>query len=849
MKRLIENLTGTNGNYCYPFFWQHGESHENLKNVLDQMREQGIMNFCVESRPPPDFLGNGWWATLDFLIAEAKKYEMKMWILDDAKFPTGYANGKVPQQYRKRYLDYRRYDIAGKGRVELDVSIFADIRAFAKDKRHQNDRFLMAVLAENDLREKQAFWEDSLQDVSDHYSEGKLTLQLEGGHYSVFVLYETDCGEEKTKDYLDPMQKEATQILINEVYEKHYQRYAEDFGKTLVGFFSDEPRFGNTKGTEALIGRSAMPLPWNAEVIRRLRETGNFTEAKLVLLFLGNGEEASCLRQAYMDIVTDLYSKNFSQTIGDWCRAHDVDYAGHTIEDNNAHSRLGYGAGHYFRGIAGQTIAGIDIIGGQIVPGMDYEHGSFSSGGSDGEFYHYALVKLGASSAKLDPAKKGVLMCEAFGAYGWIEGLKMMKWITDHMLSHGVNLIVPHAFNPAPFPDRDCPPHFYAQGKNPQYPYFHRWTAYANRLCHLLSGGYHQAEVGVLYNAFAEWSGEAMPMQKVLKVLQQNQIECDVISEDFLMNGQIESKGLTINGYRYSVIVVPAAQRLPKPLLDKLGEIAEQITVIFVDQRPGYAELKRGQTKTLALLPVTLEKFKTLKTSRSEPSLTVYRYKLPDGEVIMLNNENIIETIDTEVEISAESLLLYDAYENKTARLESTKTETGIRFHLRLDPYQSIVLVSGKETHKRPEKGMLLAEIDEAQLSWKAYDQAEYSKPQAVKIDNHLADAMPYFSGSLKYELDLPYNPKVAFLELKEAFEVIELIVNGKCEDVRIAPPFCFDLTEILQPGNNHIEIIATNNLARKMRDPMSSYLALEPLGLTQSIRLYQRRHEVKQAA
>ena len=776
MKRLIENLAGINDNYCYPFFWQHGESQENLKAVLDQMREQGIMNFCVESRPHPDFLGDGWWTTLDFLIAQAREYGMKMWILDDAKFPTGYANGKVPQPYRKRYLDYRRYDIAGKGRVELDVSIFADIRAFAKDKRHQNDRFFKAVLAKNDLREKQAFWEDTLQDVSEHYSEGKLTLLLEGGHYSVFVLYETDCGEEKTKDYLDPMQKEATQILINEVYEKHYQRYAEDFGKTLVGFFSDEPRFGNTKGTEALIGRSAMPLPWNAEVIRRLRETGNFTEAKLVLLFLGNGEEASCLRQAYMDIVTDLYSKNFSQTIGDWCRTHGVDYVGHTIEDNNAHSRLGYGAGHYFRGIAGQTIAGIDIIGGQIVPGMDYAHESFSSGGSDGEFFHYALVPLGASSAKLDPAKKGILMCEAFGAYGWIEGLKMMKWITDHMLSHGVNLIVPHAFNPAPFPDRDCPPHFYAQGNNPQYRYFHHWTAYANRLCHLLSGGYHQTEVGVLYNAFAEWSGEAMPVQKVLKVLNQNQIECDVISGDFLMEARIKPEGLYIHDYRYSVIVVPEAQRLPRPLFDKLAKIAKQIKLIFIGRKPENAEVEIGQTESLALLPERLEKFKTVKTAQPQPSLTVYRYRLPDGEVIMLNNEEIIETINTEVEISAESLLLYDAYENKTSCLESTKTETGFRFHLYLEPYQSMLLVSGKETRKRAEKGALLAEINEAQLSWKAFDQTEYSTPQLVKIDGHLADAMPYFSGSLKYELDLAYDPELVFLALKEAFEYADCL-------------------------------------------------------------------------
>ena len=43
--------------------------------------------------------------------------------------------------------------------------------------------------------------------------------------------------------------------------------------------------------------------------------------------------------------------------------------------------------------------AGIDVIGGQIVPGMNYHHDAFNTGGSNGEFYHYALAKLASSAA------------------------------------------------------------------------------------------------------------------------------------------------------------------------------------------------------------------------------------------------------------------------------------------------------------------------------------------------------------------------------------------------------------------------------------------------------------------
>lgn len=77
------------------------------------------------------------------------------------------------------------------------------------------------------------------------------------------------------------MVKEATQVLIDEVYEPHYKHYKEEFGKTIQGFFSDEPRFGNTKGTEASIGRMDMVLPWR----KGLQKEIGFDERFLPLLW------------------------------------------------------------------------------------------------------------------------------------------------------------------------------------------------------------------------------------------------------------------------------------------------------------------------------------------------------------------------------------------------------------------------------------------------------------------------------------------------------------------------------------------------------------------------------------
>lgn len=129
------------------------------------------------------------------------------------------------------------------------------------------------------------------------------------------------------------------------------------------------------------------------------------------------------------------------------------------------HIRLGCGAGHYFRALWGQDMAGLDVALWQLVPGFDTMPYAAPSGELDGEFFHYGLGKMGASLAHLDPKKDGRAMCEVFGAYGWTEGLKLMKWMTDHLLVRGINTFVPHAFSQAEFPDPDCPPHLYARAE------------------------------------------------------------------------------------------------------------------------------------------------------------------------------------------------------------------------------------------------------------------------------------------------------------------------------------------------------------------------------------------------
>lgn len=96
-KYLNECLTSnmSHEDHILPFFWQHGEDHETLKDEMDAIKRSGATEFCVESRTHQQFCEEQWWDDFKFMLDYAKANDMKVWLLDDKRFPTGYANGYV----------------------------------------------------------------------------------------------------------------------------------------------------------------------------------------------------------------------------------------------------------------------------------------------------------------------------------------------------------------------------------------------------------------------------------------------------------------------------------------------------------------------------------------------------------------------------------------------------------------------------------------------------------------------------------------------------------------------------------------------------------------------------------
>lgn len=884
-------------NYIFPFLWMRGESEETIRNEVEKISACGIGAVCVEARPHPEFCGGGWWHDMDIVIEEAKKRGMKIWILDDKHFPTGYANGLIQTKYperKKQYISCTTADVFGSrhpltlhaARMLKPTIGFWEIGNPVNEKERANNR-LLGVLAVR-FGEGSRFHEDVI-DLTDAYDGQYVSFCLPEGQWRIHVIYKTrtDGGNES---YINMIDKASAHTQIEGVYEAHYAKYQAEFGKTIAGFFSDEPQFGNiTKQCfDTKLGKKKMPLPWSDELEEMLRQkySGNYRKL-LAFLFSETVEMEICpkIRYDYMDCVSALYERNFSRPIGEWCEAHGVEYIGHVVEDNGVHSRLGLGAAHYFRAMAGQHMAGIDVIGGQIVYGAPVQtrKGMVES---DGEFFHYALGKMGASCGHLDPKKKGRTMCELFGAYGWGFGVRNMKYLLDHVLVKGINHLVPHAFSMAEYPDFDCPPHFYAGGNHPQFSWFAQLMKYANRMCGLLNGGMHKACAAVLYDAEADWAGEHMPMQKVCRVLTENQIEFDIVCLDMLAqsehdNGSLQNGKLCINGVKFDALLVPYAKYVSKTLAEFAAR-AETLPIYWIGAAPkrvlcgidpqeaavAKAGWDRAWSESFEM--VSLEEladkmkkagFVSLSLDRPFSQMNVYHYET-DRQIFMFQNESAYEPFYGNAVLPlpcGTQMVYYDAYEDVYTDASCACANGQLYLKLELEPGESTVVMEKKEitaaklhASKREQIQACSVRMD-LSAGWyaetaKAKDYPAFEQGQMMDRLHPISDDRPDFSGIIRYtkEIELDSEPEEAYLWIEHVYEVMRVYVNGSMAGECLTPPYQVTVKG-LRSGNNTICIETASTPARdQMNYPMPpfdfSHEALEPTGMFGQVILNMRK-------
>jgi hypothetical protein len=543
METLFRELPMEAKRLTGPLFWLHGdESKARLEMYLDKVAESGNGGFTAESRPHRDWLGEGWYRDLSICLEAAKKHNLEMWIFDEKWWPSQMIGGKVPAKYATKVLVAEVLDVEGPKVVEADG--------------YGGPRYVAAVAGKS--ADGGAIDAESLVDLADGIKDGKLTWQAPAGKWKVikFTHKQGPGLGQGSASSIDGASRDCTDYFIRTVYQPHYDRYQADFGKTIAGFFYDEPETRGDWGTELNAVLAEWKVDWKkAYVAYKLRLVG---------------EDDAAARFQYMDAFAEAWGRTMYGSMSRWCRQRGVKSMGHFMEHGYLYVNPEFCAGDMMRLQKYSDMGGIDLVCRQMYPGQRPRD-------------IYQTPKLGSSITHVFNKPDDITICEMFGAYGQDITYSQMKWLTDQMQVRGVNFMIPHSFNPRAPHDTDCPPYFYNGGFEPRYPLYRVYADYTSRLSLLLSAGRHVCPVAVLFAGNLRRVGKAGTPEDVTSSLQDALFDCDWLPMEVLESGActIDAKVVKLHQECYKVLLVPPTEVIPYGTLARVREFFDKGGIVI----------------------------------------------------------------------------------------------------------------------------------------------------------------------------------------------------------------------------------------------------------------------------
>ena len=525
-----------------PLFWLHGdETPERLEMYVGKVAEGGNGCFTTESRPHNDWLGEGWYRDLAVCLDTAKKHNLNMWIFDEEWWPSQGVGGRVPPRHAAKRLEASANDVDGPKVWEAEG--------------YGGDCYIAALAGR--LTADGKIEGDSLVDLASHVHDGKLSWQVPAGKWRImkFAHVQGPALAQNGQLSVDGASRDCVDWFLQTVYQPHYDRFGADFGKTIPGFFYDEPETRGDWGTEL----DRVLVQWNVD----------WKKAYVAYKFQLAGEEQIAARYQYLDALAEAWGRTMYGGMTKWCHEHRVKSIGHFMEHGYLYRHPEYCAGDMMRLQRYSDMGGIDLVCEQMWPGQRTPD-------------IYQTAKLGSSISHVFGKPNDVAMCEIFGAYGQKTTYPQMKWMTDQMQVRGINFMIPHSFNPrAPY-DTDCPPYFYSAGYEPRWPLYRVYSDYTNRLSLILTGGRHVCPVALLFPGQSARVGRAVGPEEMTTALQDGQIDCDWLPCDvFQQNCRIADRKLQLHQERYKVLIVPPVEVIPYATLMKTKQFFDAGGVVI----------------------------------------------------------------------------------------------------------------------------------------------------------------------------------------------------------------------------------------------------------------------------
>lgn len=652
--------------------WEGNMDKKTICKDLDSIKSKGFHAVIFEAgyKLLFKYLSDEWFKAIRTGVLEAKKRGMKVWIIDEGKYPSGFAGGKFSQErpdLRMQALVVCDTLHVKRGESLIHTQVMPEaISAVAISASGAPNRTVEIKNGEINFQAGLDDWKILLVRSDFRTAVTRAVNNPNGGKDATNSL----C------DYLNPV---AVQQFIDWTHEQYKKYLGKELGTTVLGFRGDEPDYAH--------------MPWTPAIIRTFKERKGYDPTPYLASFFTTLPtlQEQRVKADYWDVWSDLFATNFFKLQADWCEANGVAHITHLNKEHEMPACV-KAEGDYFRDMSKVQIPGVDAIWNQIWPGTVNN-----------------FPKLASSVSHVYGKPRA--FSESFAAYYTSPTIPQAKYVVDYQITRGINFF---EFM------------FWQAGSQHSNwmtdPGMKNLNEYTNRTTYLMTQGKPGARIAMYYPTSTMWMGNNQIYDDIVTFTQQlltHQRDFDYVNDDAFTEvltvgpGYLENK----SGQRYYTLIIPSADVISSPAWKTIEEFASRGgKVLFWGRKPSslvdktftkpeaipdlpgiqYEPATHWTARVNSILPEPEMKI----VSPANDSIRYMRRVMPDGDLFFIFNEGSEVSHFTADFDKVGIVKEWNAAEGTLQTIDATVVNNRTRLDIKLEPWESKLISIEKSTRE-----------------------------------------------------------------------------------------------------------------------------------------------------
>ncbi|MDR1373219.1 MAG: hypothetical protein LBJ17_08940 [Dysgonamonadaceae bacterium] len=648
--------------------WNNKVDREIIDSSLKDLKDKGFGGVFIHPRPGliSEYLSDEWFEMYKFAVEKGRNLGMYVWIYDENSYPSGFAGGHVPAEMPESYNQGQ----------SLILQKF--------DKIPDNSSKEWFIILKKDG--------DRMVDITD-------STEVYNNNECIFYAFKK--GFHRTApwyggySYVDLLLPGVTQKFIEITMDGYKKHIGNEFGKTVPGWFTDEPDIsapgGGIRFTPDLF--DVFYSKWGYNLKENLpslfEETGDWKR----------------VRHNYFQVLLDLFIDRWAKPCYEYCEENNLIFTGHYWEHDWPTISVGPD--------------NMAMYAWHQQPAIDMLFNNYNDEHPNAQFGNVRSVKELRSVANQLGRRR--TLSETYGAGGWDETFRDFKRLGDWEYALGVNFMNQHIANLSIAGARkyDHPPVF--SSVEPWWDNYRDLNVYFARLSMALSAGEQINDILIIEPTTSVWLYYAYrnsnkhyydignTFQKFITSLEKSQTEYDLASEDIIKDhGKIDGEKFVIGERAYSYVVIPPmTENLDSITFSLLKEYTANGGTVISCAKPEYIDGQKNEElatffsgstnvsyieeeKALNTIPIIYDKI--LFNIISGKDLYHQRREIKDGQLIFLANSSLTDVAKGSFSTKGKDALELNAMTGKILDYPETQKDGRLEINYEIPPAGSLLL-------------------------------------------------------------------------------------------------------------------------------------------------------------